>query len=110
MKTRLVPIVAAFAAGLALAFAAPRAWGVAPFHGILFGGAVYIAALRHGRSAIPRAAAFLAIAAAQAWIVFVAAPASDLRATFVILSTWIVIESVGAGSGGAASPVGMRSR
>jgi hypothetical protein len=81
--------------GLAVAFAAPRSWGVAPFHGILLGAAIYVAALRHGRNAALRAAAFVALAAAQAWVVFVAAPGADVRATFVILSTWIVLESVG---------------
>ena len=95
MNSKWLTVGAAFAAGLALAFAAPRAWGIAPFHGILLGGAAYVAALRHGPHAFPRAVAFVALAAAQAWIVFVAAPASDLRATFVILSTWIVVESVG---------------
>lgn len=95
MKTRIGMLVISAAAGLALSFAAPRSWGVAPFHGILLGAAMYIGALRYGAGAIPRAAAFLALAAAQAYVVFVAAPGADLRATFVILSTWIVLESVG---------------
>lgn len=88
-------IAVSAAAGLAIAFAAPASWGVAPFHGILMGAAIYVAALRHGIGAIPRAAAFVGLAAAQAYVVFVAAPGADLRATFVILSTWIVLESVG---------------
>lgn len=95
MGARIGVLMISAAVGLALAFAAPRSWGVAPFHGILLGAAIYVAALRHGAAAFPRAAAFVALAAAQAWVVFVAAPGADLRATFVILSTWIVLETVG---------------
>ncbi|HEU4764413.1 MAG TPA: hypothetical protein VFT93_02040 [Candidatus Eisenbacteria bacterium] len=95
MAPRVAMLVISAVLGLAAALAAPRSWGVAPFHGILLGAAIYIAALRHGRDAALRAAAFLALAAAQAWVVFVAAPGADVRATFVILSTWIVLESVG---------------
>jgi hypothetical protein len=95
MATQIWMLAISAAAGLALSLAAPRSWGVAPFHGILLGAAIYVAALRYGTGAFPRAAAFLALAAAQAYVVFVAAPGADLRATFVILSTWIVLESVG---------------
>ncbi|HYJ33557.1 MAG TPA: hypothetical protein VE326_10095 [Candidatus Binatia bacterium] len=95
MAPRVAMLVISAALGLALALAAPRSWGVAPFHGILLGAAIYVAALRHGRAAALRTAAFVALAAAQAWVVFVAAPGADVRATFVILSTWIVLESVG---------------
>lgn len=95
MRTQVWTLVISAATGLALSFAAPRSWGVAPFHGILLGAAMYIGALRYGAGAIPRAAAFLVLAAAQAYVLFVAAPGADLRATFVILSTWIVLESVG---------------
>lgn len=95
MANRTWMVAISVAAGLALSLAAPRSWGVAPFHGILLGAAIYVAALRHGMAAVPRAAAFLLLAAAQAYVVFVAAPGADLRATFVILSTWIVLETVG---------------
>lgn len=102
MAPRLWMLAVSMGIGLALAFLAPRGWGVAPFHGLLLGAALYAAALRHGPGAAARAAAFLALVAAQAWVVFVAAPGADLRATFVILSTWIVLESVGKGP--AATP------
>ena len=95
MRRRIGVAALAVGAGIAIALAAPRTWGVAPFHGILLGSALYVAALRHGSGAAVRAAAFLALAAAQAYVVFVAAPGADVRATFVILSTWIVLESVG---------------
>jgi len=81
------------ALGVALSLAAPDSWDVAPFHGALFGSALYLGALRRQGGALPRVAAFLALVAAQSYVVFEAAPQSDLRATFVILSTWIVIES-----------------
>lgn len=96
MPPRIWTVVISIVAGLALALAAPRAWAVSPFHGALLGAALYAAALRHGDGVVPRAAAFLALAAAQVYVLFVAAPSADLRATFVILSTWIVLESVGA--------------
>lgn len=94
MGSRIGMLAISAAAGLALALAAPRAWAVAPFHGLLFGAARYAAALRHGAGALPRAAAFLLLAAAQAYVLFSLAPGADLRATFVILSTWIVLETV----------------
>jgi hypothetical protein len=95
MTNRIGTIALSAAAGLALAYAAPRSWGIAPFHGVLLGAAIYVAALRHGAGAVRRAAGFLLLAAAQAYVLFVAAPGADLRATFIILSTWIVLESVG---------------
>lgn len=101
MSRRIGSIVLALAAGVAIALAAPRAWDVAPFHGILLGSALYAGALRHGPGAFARTAAFLALAAAQGYVVFVAAPGADLRATFVILSTWIVLESMGGRSAAA---------
>lgn len=95
MRPRLWTLGVSMAIGLLLAFAAPRSWGIAPFHGLLLGAALYIAALRHGSTAVVRAAAFATLAAAQAYVLFVAAPGADLRGTFIILSTWIVLETVG---------------
>jgi len=104
---RLGGIATSCAAGLALSFAAPSDWGVAPFHGLLLGAAIYVAVLRHGSRIAGRAAAFLALAATQAYVFFVAAPGADLRATFIILSTWIVLETVG---NGASDRAGARGR
>jgi hypothetical protein len=81
------------AAGVGLSFLAPASWHVAPFHGALLGSALYLGALRKGKGALTRAAAFVALAATQAYILFETAPGADLRATFVILSTWIVLET-----------------
>ena len=94
---RLWSLALAVALGVALSFAAPDSWDVAPFHGALLGSALYLGALRRQSGALPRAAAFFALVAAQAYVVFEAAPQSDVRATFVVLSTWIVIESVAGG-------------
>jgi hypothetical protein len=100
-RTRLWLLFLAVALGVALASAAPRSWSVEPFHGALFGSALYLGALRRQAGAPWRAAAFLALAAAQAYVLFEAAPGADVRATFVILSTWIVLESLG---GRSAAP------
>jgi hypothetical protein len=101
MGARIGMLAISGAIGLALALAAPRTWEVSPFHGLLFGAAFYVAALRHGAGALARGAAFLLLAAAQAYVLFSLAPGADLRATFVILSTWIVLETVGDRPAGA---------
>ena len=100
-RTRLWLLFLAVALGVVLASAAPRSWSVAPVHGALFGAALYLGALRRPAGALLRAAAFLALASAQAYVLFEAAPGSDVRAAFVILSTWIVLESLGGRVGAA---------
>jgi hypothetical protein len=95
MATRLWIPALSVLSGVGLTYAAPGTWGVAPFHGALLGAAFYIAALRHRLAIFLRVAAFLALAGAQTYVLFVMAPGADVRAVFVILSTWIVLESVG---------------
>jgi len=99
------PAIASILIGIALAFAAPSSWKVGPFHGALLGSAFYVAALRHTPAMLPRAVAFLLLAGAQVYVLFVAAPGADLRATFIILSSWIVVESVA----GRSTPVAKRA-
>jgi len=81
------------AVGVGLSFAAPASWHVAPFHGAMLGAALYLGALRKPMGSMARAAAFIALAGAQAYVLFEAAPGADLRASFVILSTWIVVDT-----------------
>ena len=99
------------AASLALAAAgvavAPARWELSFFHAFLLGGALYAGALRRHfakgteeagailwRGAIVRAAAFLLFAGTQAVVCFDLAPDADVRGFFVILSSWIVAETV----------------
>jgi hypothetical protein len=93
--TRLWLLLLSVGAGVVLALAAPPSWNVAPFHGVLFGSAFYICALKRPGGELKRAAVFLALAVTQAYVLFEATPGADVRATFVTLSTWIVLESVG---------------
>jgi hypothetical protein len=94
-RTRLWLLFLSVGAGVALALAAPPSWNVAPFHGVLFGSAFYICALKRPGGELWRAGVFLALAVTQAYVLFETTPGADVRATFVILSTWIVLESVG---------------
>jgi hypothetical protein len=96
-RARLWMLGLAIAVGVGLSFAAPASWHVKPFHGALLGSALYLGALRRRQGWLPRAAAFVALAGAQAYLLFEAAPEADLRASFVILSTWIVLETAGGG-------------
>jgi hypothetical protein len=117
-SARVVLIIGSIAVSLLLALAAPRAWEIDPAHGVLLGFALYAGALRRyarrreleavrdralGRSPgwsrrvpglLVRTAAFFAVAGALAYVLFEAAPGADLRAAFIILSSWIVLESV----------------
>jgi hypothetical protein len=94
-RTRLWLLFLSVGAGVALALAAPSSWNVAPFHGVLLGSAFYICALKRPGGELKRAAVFLALAVTQGYVLFEATPGADVRATFVVLSTWIVLESVG---------------
>ena len=94
-RDRILVIGLSMAVGVGLSFAAPPSWHVAPFHGALLGAALYLGALRKPKGSLLRAAAFVALAGTQAYLLFEAAPAADLRASFVILSTWIVLETTG---------------
>ena len=114
--TRLFLMGGSIVTGAAALLVAPARWGLHPFHGIVLGCALYAAALRryaeraemdalqhpssrewaaHGARLALRAAAFLGLAAGQAYLCFELQPGADLRAAFVILSSWIVVESVG---------------
>ncbi|HSQ59454.1 MAG TPA: hypothetical protein VLT84_03325 [Acidobacteriota bacterium] len=126
----LPPIFGCLALGLAASAAAPGSWGIGAGHGLLLGGALYAGGLRrflaHARAAgegegaeaegAPRArarlfggiairvAAFLLFAAFQAVAYFEWLPGTDLRWTFVVLSTWITIETLLEPRATASSP------
>jgi hypothetical protein len=95
MSSGLWTLAVSIAAGVGLSFAAPTPWHVTPFHGAMLGSALYLGALRKPKGSLRRAATFLALAAVEAYVLFEAAPEADLRASFVILSTWIVLETTG---------------
>jgi len=93
--------------GLAFVRLAPAAWRLDPSQGVLLGTALYMGVLhrwivrREGDQdrgtvggLVWRAALFLAFVAGQAYAYFEWLPASDLRAPFVMLSGWIVAETV----------------
>ncbi|HET7903425.1 MAG TPA: hypothetical protein VFM17_02585 [Candidatus Eisenbacteria bacterium] len=109
----LPPVLGCLALGLASSAAAPASWGIGAGHGLLLGGALYAGGLRrflaHARGAegaaarsgarlfggaALRVAAFLLFAAFQAIAYFEWLPGTDLRWTFVVLSTWVTIETL----------------
>src|SRR5512134_3554092 len=106
-RRALPPVLGCVALGLAASAAVPASWGIGPGHGLLLGGALYAGGLRRylaADAALPwarlapgaalRVAAFLVFAALQAMAYFEWLPATDLRWTFVVLSTWITIETL----------------
>ncbi|HEU4335529.1 MAG TPA: hypothetical protein VFT32_13620 [Candidatus Eisenbacteria bacterium] len=109
----LPPVLGCLGIGLAASAAAPATWGIGAGHGLLLGGALYAGGLRrflaqaHGADrpaertgarlyggAALRVAAFLFFAAFQAIAYFEWLPGTDLRWTFVVLSTWVTIETL----------------
>ncbi len=113
-RSLVPPILGCMAVGLAVAAAAPAGWGVGPGQGLLFGGALYAGGLRRflsrvgvggggatawrdgrmWRGAALRVAVFLAFAAFQGLAYFEWFPATDLRWTFVVFSTWVTVETL----------------
>lgn len=114
----LPPVIGCLGIGIAASAATPAAWGIGAGHGLLLGGALYAGGLRRflaqargaeadaGPGAAARAggrvlggaalriAAFLLFAAFQAIAYFEWLPGTDLRWTFVVLSTWITVETL----------------
>lgn len=102
--------VGALVAGVAIVHAAPRAWRLEWWQGLLLGSAIYMGIVhrwdREGTAGwLRRAAVFFALLALQAFAYFEWLPATDLRAPFVVLSVWIVTEAMFARSGVAAREV-----
>lgn len=109
----LPPVLGCLGIGLAASAATPATWGIGAGHGLLLGGALYAGGLRrflahaqgaegaavrsggrlYGGAAL-RVAAFLLFAAFQAIAYFEWLPGTDLRWTFVVLSTWVTIETL----------------
>lgn len=96
----LAAAVASLLVAQAAVAAAPARWELSAFHGFLLGGALYAGALRRtvasgtlGRGALFRIAAFLLFAGTQAIVCFELTPDVDVRGIFVILSSWIVMET-----------------
>jgi uncharacterized membrane protein YfcA len=108
------PVLGCLAVGVAAAAAAPASWGLGAGQGLLLGGALYAGGLRRylahaasraggmrawregpvWRGAALRAAAFLVFAALQGVAYIEWLPATDLRWTFVVFSTWVTIETL----------------
>ena len=101
-----VGVVGSLVLAAAAVALAPSRWELSFFHAFLLGGALYAGALRGylarrsnagaplWRGALVRAAAFLFFAGTQAMVCFDLAPEADVRGFFVILSSWIVAETV----------------
>ena len=102
MRARMLGAAAACAAvGLIAVNAAPHAWRLEWRHGLLLGTALYMGVLHRwlargdASSALaPRAAVFVALLALQGYAYFEWLPPVDLRAPFVLLSGWIVTETL----------------
>jgi hypothetical protein len=105
----LAAAAAACLVGLLFVRLAPSEWRLDPSQGMLLGTALYMGVLHRwigrrepGTAGGPRtaggllwrAALFLAIVAGQAYVYFEWLPASDMRAPFVMLSGWIVAETL----------------
>ncbi len=127
--TRLMLVAALLSIGIGFVVVrqAPKEWGVEGWQGALLGSALYMGALHRilalhrareadteRETAHPslfgamawRALAFLALAVGQGYAYFEWLPAADLRAPYVMLSCWIVGETMLAPRGGAAVPGG----
>ncbi len=98
---------ASFVVGIALVGLAPAAWRLDPWQGILLGASLYMGVLHRwiawrGPSwdwrvvgeLCWRAALFMALVGGQAYAYFEWLPVADLRAPFVMLSGWIVAETM----------------
>lgn len=98
---------ASFIAGIALVGLTPAAWRLEPWQGVLLGASIYMGVLHRwiaerGASWNWRAAAglcwrvalFMALVGGQAYAYFEWLPGTDLRAPFVMLSGWIVAETM----------------
>lgn len=111
----LVAAALSMGVGLAVVEGAPRAWGIEPWQGVLLGSALYMGAIHRvlvhyrsreraesgGASWRPliaalawRAPVFLLLAAGQAYAYFEWLPSADLRGPYVMLSCWIVAETM----------------
>jgi len=116
----LAAVVASFLLGLALIHGAPTRWRLDSWQGILLGTALYMGVVHRWlawrRTATPvvggdaaagmhaagraawgltwRVAAFLGIVVGEAYAYFEWLPPSDMRAPFVMLSAWIVAETL----------------
>ena len=104
-----VPVILAaalsFLVGSAVVALAPAGWRLEPWQGLLFGTALYMGVL-HRWIARPewdpgmaaglawRAALFIVFVAGQAYAYFEWLPAADVRAPFVMLSGWVVAETL----------------
>lgn len=101
----LLGAVVSFFVGSAVVALAPAAWRLAPWQGLLFGTALYMGVL-HRWIARPewdprmapglawRVALFIGLVAGQAYAYFEWLPAADVRAPFVMLSGWVVAETL----------------
>ena len=94
-----------FVVGTVAVHLAPAAWRLEPWQGLLLGAALYMGVLhrwiaRRERepgttlALVWRAALVLTFVAAHAYAYFEWLPAADLRAPFVMLSGWVVAESL----------------
>ena len=113
----LLALLASFLTGLALIHGAPPRWRLDPWQGILLGTALYMGVVNRwlawrraaaagagdtGRLSTARAAwglalralLFLAIVAGEGYAYFEWIPPADLRGPFVMLSAWIVTETL----------------
>src|SRR5512135_652830 len=86
---------------MAVVHGAPPRWRVEPWQGILFGTSLYMGVVHRwlaSRGAAWdlawRAALFVAIVAGEAYAYFEWLPPADMRAPFVMLSGWIVAETL----------------
>jgi hypothetical protein len=123
VPTWMVLLACAVAVGAALGSIAPESWGLAPADGLLLGSALYMAAWKRfverrevdggiGASGWGgflaglslRAAIFLLLVCAQAFLCFHVIPDADVRRGFVVLSAWVVMLALidtGTAPGGA---------
>ena len=101
----ILAAVLSFFVGSAVVGIAPASWRLAPWQGLLFGTALYMGVLhrwiarpewrpREAAGLAGRAALFIALVAGQAYAYFEWLPASDVRAPFVMLSGWVVAETL----------------
>jgi hypothetical protein len=101
----ILAAVLSFFVGSAVVGIAPASWRLAPWQGLLFGTALYMGVLhrwiarpewdsRMAAGLVWRAALFIAFVAGHAYTYFEWIPAADVRAPFVMLSGWVVAETL----------------